>query len=112
LTLDRYVGGGVHASDGRRCHPSVRGDISTQFCLCFLSVCVFLVLHYHYVITLTPSHVRTPTITRSGHFEHNRSNSRMSAMGAGNYSQYTGSGNTGNNGNTGNSEGKSMFKYK
>ena len=57
--IGTYVRGGVHASDGRRCHPSIRGDIYVLIVIIFLSVCVFLVLHYDNVITLTPSHVRT-----------------------------------------------------
>ena len=54
-----YVRGEVHASDGRRCHPSVRGDISiilnTPISMCV--PCVALWQCHH----TTPSHVRTPT---------------------------------------------------
>jgi len=36
-----YVGGEVHASDGRRCHPSVRGDICQYHGpIIFICMCV------------------------------------------------------------------------
>ena len=52
-----YIDGEVHASDGGRCHPSIRENH-----LSFLSVCVFLCvtyLFYFYVSTLTPLYVRS-----------------------------------------------------
>ena len=60
---NRYVDGGVHASDGGRCHPSIRGDI---YNLLPLSVCVFLCVTYlFYCIVLLCQHtnpaLRTPT---------------------------------------------------
>ena len=61
---NRYVDGGVHASDGGRCHPSIRGDICSG-CQ-HASVCVFLcetylfycIVLYCYVSTLAPLYVR------------------------------------------------------
>ena len=59
---NRYVDGGVHASDGGRCHPSIRGDIYAKNVFVFICMCVPMcdisILLYCYVSTLTPLYVR------------------------------------------------------
>ena len=41
-TVDSYVDGGVHASDGGRCHPSIRGDIYVTIHGLHLYVCSYV----------------------------------------------------------------------
>ena len=59
---NRYVDGGVHASDGGRCHPSIRGDNLTAFELNFyLYVCSY-VCHIYCIVLLCQHTNHAPQI--------------------------------------------------
>ena len=38
--INRYVGGEVHASDGGRCHPSIREDILPIYQISYCTICM------------------------------------------------------------------------
>ena len=53
LNDNRYVDGGVHASDGGRCHPSIRGDIFFFWnVVLYLYVCSYV--RHIYSIVMSP----------------------------------------------------------